>query len=82
MSIKESTAKKNYSNKSDKNIKVAKASKLKLGVYQNPRGDRTKKSSNIKVASAKQIKKNKKLSNIILNELMSDYVLEDLKKKK
>ena len=41
-----------------------------------------KKSSNIKVASAKQIKKNKKLSNIILNELMSDYVLEDLKKKK
>ena len=41
-----------------------------------------KKSSNIKVASAKQIKKNKRLSNIILNELMSDYVLEDLKKKK
>ena len=57
MSIKESTAKKNYSNSH-------------------------KKSSNIKVASAKQIKKNKKLSNIILNELMSDYVLEDLKKKK
>ena len=41
-----------------------------------------KKTSNIKVASAKQIKKNKKLSNIILNELMSDYVVDDLKKKK
>ncbi len=41
-----------------------------------------KKSSNIKVASAKQIKKNNRLSNILLNELTSDYILEDLKKKK
>ena len=40
-----------------------------------------KKTSNIKVASAKQIKKNNKLSNIILNELTSDYILKDLKKK-
>ena len=41
-----------------------------------------KKSSNIKVASAKQIKKNNRLSNILLNELTSDYILKDLKKKK
>ena len=41
-----------------------------------------KKAGNIKVASAKQIKKNNRLSNILLNELTSDYILEDLKKKK
>ena len=41
-----------------------------------------KKTSNIKVASAKQIKKNNRLSNIILNELTSDYILKDLKKNK
>ena len=41
-----------------------------------------KKAGNIKVASAKQIKKNNRLSNIILNELTSDYILKDLKKKK
>jgi len=40
-----------------------------------------KKDNNLKVASTSQIKKNKKLSNKILNELMSDYVLENLKKK-
>jgi|7_EtaG_2_1085326.scaffolds.fasta_scaffold300757_2 hypothetical protein len=34
----------------------------------------------LKVASASQIKKNEKISNKILNELMSDYILKDLKK--
>ena len=39
-----------------------------------------KKTSNIKVASAKQIKINNKLSNIIVNDLNSDLILRDLKK--
>ena len=38
--------------------------------------------NNIKVASVKQIKKNNKISNIILNNLNSDLILKDLKKKK
>ena len=58
MSIKESNTKKNYSNKSDKNIKVAKASNLKLGVYQNPRGDRTKKSIDAYVKGMREKKYN------------------------
>ena len=39
-----------------------------------------KKDNNLEVASASWRKKNEKLSNKILNELMSDYVLEDLEK--
>ena len=36
----------------------------------------------LKVASAKQIKENNRISNIILNDLNSDLILKDLKKKK
>mgnify|MGYP003151772117 CR=1 FL=1 len=58
MSIKESTSKKNYSNKTDNNIKVATAPKLRLGVYQNPSGDRTKKSIDAYVKGMREKKYN------------------------
>ena len=52
---------------------------LKVYANEHPR-NKKKKDTNLKVASASQIKKNEKLSNKILNELMSDYILKDLKK--
>ena len=52
---------------------------LKVYANEHPR-NKKKKDNNLKVASASQIKKNEKLSNKILNELMSDYILKDLKK--
>lgn len=49
---------------------------------EHPRGKKPTEDNNIKLASASQIKKNERLSNIILNDLTSDLILEDLKKKK
>ena len=49
---------------------------------EHPRGKKPTEDNNIKLASASQIKKNERLSNIILNDLTSDLILEVLKKKK
>ena len=56
--------------------------KNKKYANEHPRGKKPTEDNNIKLASASQIKKNERISNIILNELASDLILEDLKKKK
>ena len=56
--------------------------KNKKYANEHPKGKKPTGDNNIKLASASQIKKNERLSNIILNELASDLILEDLKKKK
>tara|TARA_R110000824_G_scaffold331662_1_gene518298 strand:- start:287 stop:484 length:198 start_codon:yes stop_codon:yes gene_type:complete len=56
--------------------------KNKKYANEHPKGKKPTEDNNIKLASASQIKKNERLSNIILNELASDLILEDLKKKK
>ena len=48
---------------------------------EHPKYKKKHEDKRIKVASVEQIEKNKILSNIILNELMSDKILEDLEKK-
>tara|TARA_R110000868_G_scaffold386070_1_gene654231 strand:- start:68 stop:265 length:198 start_codon:yes stop_codon:yes gene_type:complete len=56
--------------------------KNKKYANEHPRGKKPTEDNNIKLASASQIKKNERLSNLFLNELYSDLILEDLKKKK